>query len=246
MGLILEGTAYEWDIKIPCYDVDRYDRLRISALLKIQQEIGEKHILHFGTTSEMLREQYNVAFIITKSRIKIHKLPAAEESVRVTTWCSSLKGVRFMRNYVLRSAGGELLTESKAEVIMINLKDRSIVRPRDMEFFKNYLYNAELENSCDDPKKINAACLGKRNLRTIRYSDIDYNGHMNNTVYADVMFDFLPENRRKSCPKEVEINFKNELLEGETMEVFVESSDEYETFCGISGEKERFTGKINY
>ena len=49
-----------------------------------------------------------------------------------------------MRNYTLKTPDGEVLTESKAEVIMINLKDRSIVRPKDAEYFKNYLYNTDL------------------------------------------------------------------------------------------------------
>ena len=29
--------------------------------------------------------------------------------------------------------------------------------------------------------------------RTIRYADIDYNGHMNNTNYPDMLCDFLPD-----------------------------------------------------
>ena len=31
MGLILDGTAYEWDLSIPCYSADRYDRLKVST-----------------------------------------------------------------------------------------------------------------------------------------------------------------------------------------------------------------------
>ncbi len=246
MGLILDGTAYEWDLSIPCYSADRYDRLKVSALLRLQQEVGEKHIFHFGTTSEMLRDRYGVAFIITKSRIKVNRLPGSEEPVRLTTWCSSLKGIRFMRNYTLKTPDGEVLTESKAEVIMINLKDRTIVRPKDVDYFKNYLYNSELANSCGDPKKIDAMCTGEEYERTIRFSDIDYNGHMNNTVYADIMFDFLPSEFREKAPKEVAINFKNELLEGETMDVFADAAADTVTFCGTCGGTDRFAGMINY
>ena len=103
-----------------------------------------------------------------------------------------------------------------------------------------------MQNSCGDPKKIDAMCTGEVYERTIRFSDIDYNGHMNNTVYADIMFDFLPSEFREKAPKEVAINFKNELLEGETMDVFADAAADTVTFCGTCGGTDRFTGMINY
>ena len=30
-------------------------------------------------------------------------------------------------------------------------------------------------------------------IKTVSYSDLDYNGHMNNTYYLDVLCDFIPE-----------------------------------------------------
>ena len=60
------------------------------------------------------------------------------------------------------------------------------------------------------------------------------------------MFDFLPSEFREKAPKEVAINFKNELLEGETMDVFADAAADTVTFCGTCGGTDRFTGMINY
>lgn len=247
MGTILENTAYEMSMAVTCYDVDRYNRLKISALMKLHQEVGERHITAFGITSEELRNIYDIAFIFTRVRIKIHRLPKAEERITVRTWCSELKGVRFMRNYQLISENGEMLTESKGEVAAIKLSDRSIVRPRDQEAFNCFLYNFDLDNSCEKPSKLSVLHDGGSWFkRPVRFSDLDYNGHMNNTVYADVVFDHLPKEALQKPVTEFQINFLNEALVGETVLVGVNQTESGYEVSGCVGEKHCFSSKVSY
>ncbi len=227
MGVILDKTAYQWDFPVSTAEVDMFDRLKISALMKRQQEIGEMHLIEFGTSSDKLRDEQGFAFIFTKMNIKVTRLPKSKENVSLTTWCSGLKGVRFTRNYVLRDELGGVLTEAKAEVTAIDLNTRKIVRPREINGFQDFLYNEDLENTCPYPEKLTFFSeADKTYSRGVRFSDIDFNGHVNNTVYADICFDVLPQEVSQKLISGFEINFINEAILGETLEIAVASEND--------------------
>lgn len=242
-----DKTAYGTPLAVGTFDVDRFDRLRMSSLLKMHQEVGERHIIEFGTCSKTLRENSSVTFIMTKTKAKIHRLPASEEQVLAYTWCSELKGIRFTRNYVLTDSNGEILTESKTELVMMDCNTRKIVRPNDVAGIEGFLYNTELKNGCEYPAKIKvpseASCVCHR---TARFSDIDFNGHVNNTVYADIVMDCLPTEYQKMMPESLEINYVNEVLQGEKMEISVFAKGNEVIVSGKVLDKQAFLGKIMF
>lgn len=247
MGAIFDKTSYEWDTVVTSFEVDMFRRLKLSALMKRHQEIGEMHLKEFGTDSNYLRDCRNVAFIFTKVAIKVHRLPLMEEKIRIRTWCSSLKGARFTRNYVVFAENGELLTEAKGEVTTLNLESRKIVRPREIEEFADFLYNDQLENSCEYPQKIvPPSNFDRKQLRQVRFSDIDYNGHINNTVYADMVLDCLPIDILSQPIKGFEINYANEVKPDETVEIGVSGNKNEWKFSGCVDDRLCFTVKLTF
>ena len=245
MGCILNKTAYEWEFRITGFDVDMFNRLKLSSLMKYQQEIGGMHLFEFGTTSERMSKEQNLAFIFTKMSITIHSLPKAQDLVVMRTWCSGLKGVRFTRNYLLFDQNRNLLTEAKVEVTTLDLLTRKIVRPSEINGFSDFLYNDELQNGASAPTKltvpegIESVCN-----RPVRFSDIDYNGHVNNTVYADMSLDCLSPEVLKTSPKGFLINFVSEVLPDETVTVsVVETTDGY-TFIGTANDRQSYIAKL--
>ncbi len=246
MGCILDKTAYEWETTVTSFEVDMFDRMKLSALMKRHQEIGELHLNEFGTTSEQMRREQNLSFIFTKVNVLVHRLPNSGENVVIRTWCSALKGVRFTRNYVVFDQNGRTLTETKAEVTVLDLATRKIVRPTEINGFSDFLYNDQLENNAEYPAKIkmsgeNATVY----TRHVRFSDIDYNGHVNNTVYADMALDCLIPETLKTAIKGFEINFVNEVLHDETLEISVTEEEGY-VFQGNVGDRVSFLARLRF
>lgn len=247
MGCILEKTAYEWELAVNDFDVDRFNRLRLSALLKLHQEIGERHLNECGTRSDDMRNNQGLAFVFTKIKVIIHKLPKQKDKITITTWCSELKGIRFYRNYILRDENGNLLTETKAEVTVIDLKERKLVRPSEIKGFDDFLYNFELVNGCDKPQKLSIPENQEKTVtREIRFSDIDYNGHVNNTVYADIALDCLDLELLKKDIKGFEINYVSEVMPEETLKLTVSSQENAKIIVGNASDRHCFTAKISF
>ena len=160
-----------------------------------------------------------------------------------------LKGVRFTRNYrVTLQNTGELLSEAKAEATMIDLNTRKIVRPKDIKVFDKFLYNDALENGCAYPEKLPQSInTVPQFFRKTTAADIDVNGHVNNTVYADMVIDCLAENRRNSAISCFEVNYSNEVRPHETVSIALEDTGATGiTAVGTVGDKHSFTARIQF
>ena len=246
MGAIFNNTAYEMTVTV-LPEACASGKIKISQLMMLHQIIGEKHLNAFGTTSENMRSEQNLAFIFTKAAILVHRLPSENEKITLRTWCSELKGVRFTRNYQTFNKNGVCLTECKCEVTTIDLNSRRIVRPSSIEGFNDFLYNTELENACEAPKKLSVSDELK-SVKTVLITDefIDFNNHVNNTIYADMMMSVLPEEKREEPITKVYINFVNEVLLGEEIELFSFTNDENHIVCGKIEDKTVFIGELSF
>ncbi len=247
MSAIFDNTAYEMNVKI-LPEVCTSGKIKISQLMMLHQEIGEKHLNVFGTTSKEMREDQKLAFIFTKASILIHRLPSKNEEIVVRTWCSELKGVRFTRNYQTFDLNGSPLTEAKCEVTTIDLESRRIVRPTNIDRFDDFLYNNELENNCPAPQKIaNFDNLYLAKSINATEETIDFNGHVNNTMYADFAISVLPDNVIKSNISKVDINFINEVMPHEIIDLYIaQTNQQCYVVSGKVGDKQSFLAQIEF
>lgn len=72
---------------------------------------------------------------------------------------------------------------------------------------------------CPDTKKIVLPHEGLTELgqRTVRWSDLDGNGHLYSANYGDIIWDYLPPALQERVPREFYINYSHEALLGEEL-----------------------------
>jgi medium-chain acyl-[acyl-carrier-protein] hydrolase len=214
MGKCKIPADYTWKIKISSYDVGQDRKLRLSSQLKLQQEVGELHFEEGGLGFEELVRN-GMSFVITRTRSKIYRAPHLNEQVTLSTWHRNSKGAQFFRCYQFFDSLGNPLIESVSAFALVDPQTHKILRPT---VFSQYAVTEQPKhlNNCPDPARINLPeNLNESGLREVRWSDIDYNGHLNNAVYADIITDTIPVPMREHEITEFSIAFINEALEGE-------------------------------
>lgn len=232
------SDKYSWNTKVATYDADEGRDLRISSQLRIQQEAGELHLDLCGLPYKTLYER-GMIFVLTRTRSKIYRAPKLEEDIEISTWHRGSNRIQFYRCYSFLDASGELLADSVSSFALMDPQTRTLMRPKAFLEICENPEGSDLTNSCEDPNKIkfpeNMTAAGEF---IVRYSNIDYNSHLNNTVYGDIICDFMPGGMRNKRIKEFSINFLNEALLDDIIEMKTSLSENTAYFVGtIAGKK---------
>ena len=213
----MDNLTYEKRILIRSEQVDMTRKLRISELFRLMEEASIAHTEELGCTREFTLDR-GLLWIITRQQAEIRELPAYDEEIIVRSWQGDMMHVFFPRFYEI-CRGDEVLVRGQALWMLIDEESRDMVMPEE--------YGIEIPGrpGSDDmmiPAVTIPASAGEpfasEELVT-RYSQVDINGHMNNTRYFDIIDDALfkePDAAGdRKVPRRILANYLSELRLGD-------------------------------
>lgn len=172
------------------HDTDACRRVRPSQLLVYMQEASNHHIASTGITLDQLRDEKKLAFILSKIQIALYRPLGAYEKIEVQTWTCKGRGFTSPRCFrILKD--GEVVAEANTQWALLGVEDRQLHRLEETgyEFEDEEPLALTVPARIRFPADLSLETLGQRR---IVYSDLDYNMHMNNTRYPDMLCDFMP------------------------------------------------------
>ena len=182
--------VYEWHTQVATYDVGPDRLLTPSAQLRLQQEAGERHFGEGGLNFDGVAA-FGMAFVVLQNNAVVYRRPAIGEAVTVKTWSRNVKGMRFFRCYRFEDAQGHILIDSVASFALVDVREHTLLRPS--QFPAEVAHQPDLPHGCPDPAKLRLPeTMTPCGEHPVRLSELDFNGHLNNTRYADIVFDNLP------------------------------------------------------
>ena len=195
--------------------------LKLSGMLRYMQHTSGEQLRSIGQSGERLVGR-NMAFLLTKSNIKVHRNPVCGEKITVGTAATEPKGVKFVREFVIETPEGERLVSSYSLWVLADIENHKILRPNMYPY--TYVWDQPiLEGVVGDiaiPKQIPSEAQSWTMQRGIHYSHIDNNNHVNNSMYADFVCDALPYDILISRGiSTLAINFQKEARHGDVLDI---------------------------
>ena len=200
------------------HDTDASRRVRISRMLVYMQETSNCHMESCGPSLDVLRDKNGLAFLLSKIRMSIYKPLFAFEDIEVQTFTCDNHGFAIPRFYrIIR--GDEVIADADTTWALMDLGAKTLVKGDILASLNDFENQApislDVPNRFKLPKEAELESIGQRR---IVYSDLDYNMHMNNTHYPDMLLDFLPYEDTARV-KGVFLSYLNEAAFGDTLDV---------------------------
>ena len=198
------------------WDCDREQRVRPAALLSRLGAFAGYDYDARGLTHEVLWANREV-FLLSRASIKIQDCPHAGDVLDITTWEAGAKAAHMGRNYEMRDRQGRLRVSARTDWILVDPETRKIMRPS--AFTAKPLLSSDRSLDCPETRKIVLPREGREDLgtRTVRWSDLDGNGHLFSGNYGDYIWDVLPEDLQIQTPREFFINYNREAALGDEL-----------------------------
>ena len=202
--------------------LDRFDRVKPSVLLYFAQEVAVKHCtaLSFGYEAMQGRHLF---WAISRQKMQITRLPKAGETITVETWPMPTTKVAYPRSTVGYDENGKELFRAISLWVLMDTDTRNMITPgKSGIIVAGTLRGLELAA----PHSLVPKHLGTMCRRKVGFTELDRNGHMNNTRYLDWISDLLPSSFHKEHPvKEITLCYLSEALEGEKADIAWELND---------------------
>lgn len=219
------------------HDTDAERRVRITAMLMYMQEASNRHMESCGLSLDELRDKKGLAFLLSKTRMSVYRPLYAFEEIEIETWTCAGHGLAIPRCYRIKR-GDEVIAEADTTWGLLDMENKRLLRSDECDL---YSFEDEPCLSLDVPARFRLPReLELQNIgeRRIVYSDLDYNMHMNNTHYPDMLCDFLPIEDTKRISG-ILMSYVNEAAFGDALDVMRADADNSYFFKTVS----RSTGK---
>lgn len=212
-------------------DCDFTGRWRPSEICVAMQELAGDHSALLGVGYRKLGEK-SLAFVLTRVELHMEKYPVMGEKVVCHTWAAPVMKWMFPRYFIFENEQGERLGYAGTIWVLMDLKERKMVTPAALD---TPVATANMKAPMRMPAKA-ASLKGEGNLsvHTPLYSELDVNGHVNNTKYVQWMCDAMgAEVMRDHCVSSLVVNYAHEILPTQSVALHTEVEDT--AFC-MSGE----------
>lgn len=232
--------------------LDCFNRIKPSAMVHFVMRTVSAHCEPLGVGWSYIWPM-NLTWVVGRTRLVVERAPRLDEKVIVETWPLPATRSAFPRYAVARSESGEVLFRCISLWALINKTTRRLVLPAETELkVPGMLRGDELPvpNSFGTCSEVDG--VGKH---LVCFTDLDTNGHANNTRYLEWVADLLPSDFHKDHPfRDVTVCYLSEAREGQTVDLnwrFLEDGslqvDGYRPETDVADKKNRvFSLKVKF
>jgi acyl-ACP thioesterase len=202
--------------------VDPSGRLALAPTLDLFQEIASDHAEDLGVGREAMAASGQV-WILSRISVQWDRRPKWRDSLTVRSWPRGSDRLFALRDYDIRDGEDRPLVRGRSGWIILDLEKRRPLRPQ--AIMESFSLNEGLDALSDGPLSLSFPGGEdgpvKAGERRAAYSDIDSNGHVNNTRYIEWIQDIVePGVLEQAARMRLDVNYLNEVRLGGTVELW--------------------------
>lgn len=210
---------YRHSFTVNSHSCDYNGIVRPSAVMTYLQEAANMQLRTYGPSYEDMKAAGQF-FVLSRIGVSLSSPLYAYEDLHAETWALPSRGFSFLRCHRLLR-GTEVICQATSVWALLDAATRKPLRVT--EYKPNFDCEETADVALPDRIRLDRERLQPMGKYTVRYADTDQNGHMNNTVYADMLCGFL--DARGKYVKRFSINYFQEAPLGSKLEIFGQTTE---------------------
>lgn len=208
----------KYNFEIEAQDIDFRRRVSLRSLTNIVLMTAGKNADENGFgLLELQTEHYT--WVLSRLVINMERFPTEKDSLSIETWIEHVGTAFTTRNFRMRDGAGTVIGHATSAWAVIDMQTRRSVRLDTIPSMQQFIVHESVP--VGEPVRIANVEGEAANSFTVKYSDIDVNGHANSLNYVQWLSDCFPLNfYRKHYIRRFEINFLKEVTCGDSGEVY--------------------------
>jgi acyl-ACP thioesterase len=199
--------------------IDRSDRLTLASTFDLFQEVAISHAEDLGVGRDALARARQ-AWVLSRMSVLVERRPRWGETITLRSWPRGSERLFAVRDYDIRDQADRPVVRGRSGWIILDIDKRRPLRVQQL------IEQLPLNEGLDALPNGGAGLevredLTKAGERRAVYSDIDYNGHVNNVRYIQWIQDILdPAILETADVLRLDINYLSEIKYGECTELW--------------------------
>lgn len=219
-----DAALHEESYTVRTYEIDHQKRMTVPALVRLMQEAAMQHVLQLKLSVWDL-ETERVAWVLMRLQMEIRRLPELQEKITIKTCPTGLERILTYRNFWIYDAQGELLAEAVTHWVLMDTETR---RLKSVPEWIETRFSPLIPDTYDGlrPSRHKLPPLLQADQKKaffVRWHDLDFNLHLNNTYYILYLLEGLPADWLSDRTLiRLDIIYKTEVRMEESFEVKVQ------------------------
>lgn len=205
---------YETSLTVRYAETGIQGRLKPGMVLNYFQDIASDHCAEMGISALDLLPR-NLAWVVYRYQLHIYRYPVWKERIMLYTWRYPMNNLYELRQFDVYDESRRLIITAKSSWVLTRLDTKKPVRLK-------YHMPEELMNGHQLPVENDFSPIPEIDEPThtrpflVRMHDLDFNRHVNNTVYVIWALESVPQAVAGHClPREISIQYQGDAVFGD-------------------------------
>ena len=213
-----------YSYKIRSTETDFQDKIHFQTLYSMLQEAAGENAVDYGWGAETM-DRMNLCWVLVRMSVRMNTLPAWKDKIHIETWSRGAEKIYVSRDFIIRDDARNELGQASSIWIVLDKSTHKPVRPNvlldialtksdETSVFSFISPKINPVHTCDYmTEHLHESCL----LKYADFSDIDRNGHVNNSKYIawciDAYYKHFSKKQKEKPPaiSGMDINYISEL-----------------------------------
>ncbi len=233
------SATYTQEFRIASYQTDVSARIRPSAILEMMQEVAGAHAEQLGVGRTAL-DPKGLAWVLSRIEVRMERYPLSGERITLETFPMPNRRVFCPRYFFFRDGQGRQIGCAGSLWVVLDISSRKMADAS--EIIRCIPDNRALTAPMGAPATVeDVPGEAAEALRSPVYTDLDMNGHVNNTRYLDWCCNALGIDTMRGCVlRRFAVNYHQEILPGQEVRTELHRDGGRFSFSGFEGGKRHF------